>query len=156
MPDGPSLRSVAPMPRHMLEHSHGAQSCEIAYAAWSGYDSPLRHRHAVASCAIGGHRIFWLVEASDADAALRQTAGVAGGAHGPQRSQRRDDPVNTGVGVPSVGPRRWRCREHDAISGSGIMLCRLKERRRVRRGSARGECWYPAPEAHGSKRRGCG
>jgi hypothetical protein len=56
----------------MLEHSHEAQTCEIAYAAWSGYDSPLRHRHTVASCAIGEHRIFWLVEAGDAQAALRQ------------------------------------------------------------------------------------
>lgn len=72
MPCGPSLRSVSPMPRYMVEHSHEAHTCQIAYAAWSGYESPLRHKHTVASCAIGGHRIFWLIEAGDAEAALRQ------------------------------------------------------------------------------------
>lgn len=72
MPSGRLPLSVVPMPRYMLQHSHDRQSCGTAYAAWSGYDSPLRHQHAVSSCAIGGHRIFWLVEAGDAEAALRQ------------------------------------------------------------------------------------
>jgi hypothetical protein len=60
------------MPSYVLEHSHEAESCGVAYAAWSGYDSPLRRRPAIASCVTGGHRIFWFVEADDADAALRQ------------------------------------------------------------------------------------
>ena len=72
MPRPPPSRSVAAMPRYMLEHSHEARSCATAYAAWSGYDSPLRRRRTVATCAVGGHRIFWLVQASDADSAVRQ------------------------------------------------------------------------------------
>lgn len=72
MPGEPPPPSVATMPRYLLEHSHEAHSCATAYAAWSGYDSPLRHQHAIATCASGAHRMFWLVEASDAEAALHQ------------------------------------------------------------------------------------
>jgi len=64
--------TVAIMATWVLAHAHEAVSCEIAYAAWSGYDSPLRRRSAIASCASGGHRIFWVVEAVDRDAALAQ------------------------------------------------------------------------------------
>lgn len=42
------------------------------YAAWNGFESPLRGRRAMASCATGGHRMFWTVEARDASAALAQ------------------------------------------------------------------------------------
>jgi hypothetical protein len=60
------------MPKFVLAHSHQSRSCGTAYAAWSGFDSPLRHKPAVSSCGIGGHRIFWVVEASDAGSALTQ------------------------------------------------------------------------------------
>lgn len=40
------------------------------YAAWKGFDSPLRHVAALASCLQGGHAIWWDVQAVDADAAL--------------------------------------------------------------------------------------
>lgn len=39
------------------------------FAAFSGYDSPLRHRTALSSCQFGGHAIWWEVQApSEADA----------------------------------------------------------------------------------------
>jgi hypothetical protein len=60
------------MPKFVLAHSHEARSCETAYAAWSGFESPLRQKSAVSSCAIGGHRIFWVVDARDSGSALAQ------------------------------------------------------------------------------------
>ncbi len=44
----------------------------MAYAAWRGFPSPLRGRDVTASCAAGDHRMFWTVEAADADRALAQ------------------------------------------------------------------------------------
>ena len=41
------------------------------FAAWQGFASPLRHRVTVASCASGGHEIWWDVEAGSAEEALR-------------------------------------------------------------------------------------
>ena len=40
------------------------------FAAWTGHESPLRHRAAVASCVFGGHAICWTVEAASEGAAL--------------------------------------------------------------------------------------
>jgi hypothetical protein len=61
----------------MLSHSHRPDECRVAFAAWRGFDSPLRHDHALGSCAapggaVGVHRIWWTVEARDRDAALAQ------------------------------------------------------------------------------------
>jgi hypothetical protein len=42
------------------------------FAAWNGFASPLRHRATVASCATGGHEIWWDVSAGSADDALAQ------------------------------------------------------------------------------------
>jgi hypothetical protein len=62
------------MPRFMLEHTHAREECRIAFAAWRGFDSPLRHRLAPASCGVTGnggpHRLWWTVEAPDEQAAL--------------------------------------------------------------------------------------
>jgi hypothetical protein len=60
------------MPTYHLAHRHDPQECRIAFAAWKGFDSPLRHRATLGSCAKGGHRLFWVVEAPDANAALAQ------------------------------------------------------------------------------------
>lgn len=60
------------MARFMLRHSHGAEECRTAYAAWNGFESPLRHHETLASCGRGGHSIFWTVEARDDRAALAQ------------------------------------------------------------------------------------
>ena len=64
--------SVVAVPRYMLSHSHEPGECPVAFAAWAGFDSPLRHGTAAASCATGGHRIFWTVEADGAAQALAQ------------------------------------------------------------------------------------
>jgi len=60
------------MPRFLLHHGHEPAECGIAFAAWRGYASPLRHRAVVAGCRHGGHELWWLVEAPGADAALAQ------------------------------------------------------------------------------------
>ena len=65
------------MPRFMLVHSHRPDECRIAFAAWRGFDSPLRHVATPGSCAAsagdaGTHRIWWAVDAPDEEAALAQ------------------------------------------------------------------------------------
>lgn len=52
-----------------LDHRHRPDECAAAFAAWSGFESPLRHRSAAATCLTGGHRLFWRVEAADTGAA---------------------------------------------------------------------------------------
>ena len=42
----------------------------MAFAAFKGHDSPLRHRSTLASCISGGHSIWWTVEAAGADDAF--------------------------------------------------------------------------------------
>ena len=41
----------------VLAHHHEAADCRVAYAAWKGFDSPLRRKHTMASCASGEHHI---------------------------------------------------------------------------------------------------
>ena len=60
------------MPSYLLEHSHEAAECEAAFAAWRGFDSPLRGSATASTCLSGGHRLWWRVEAADAEAALGQ------------------------------------------------------------------------------------
>lgn len=61
---------VAWMRRFLLNHRHRPRECRAAYAAWNGFESPLRAREAVSSCASGEHRIVWTVEAEDMQRAL--------------------------------------------------------------------------------------
>jgi hypothetical protein len=56
----------------MLSHQHRPEECRIAVAAWKGYLSPLRGGNPLGSCAIGGHRLWWTVDASDSESALSQ------------------------------------------------------------------------------------
>ncbi len=42
----------------------------MAFAAWNGFDSPLRHQPTLGSCPTGGHMLWWEVEAQDAASAL--------------------------------------------------------------------------------------
>ncbi|MHB1584572.1 MAG: hypothetical protein ACYCU7_18550 [Acidimicrobiales bacterium] len=58
------------MPTYQLLHQHQPDECRFAYAAWNGFSSPLRHQAALSSCARGGHRIWWTVEADGPEAAL--------------------------------------------------------------------------------------
>ncbi len=53
------------MTRYMLSHRHLPEECATAFASWHGFDSPLRHRPALASCERGGHELWWTVEAAD-------------------------------------------------------------------------------------------
>jgi hypothetical protein len=63
------------MAMFLLCHGHDPSECRFAYAAWKGFTSPLRHRPALATCASGGHRLWWRVEAPDPVAALAQLPG---------------------------------------------------------------------------------
>jgi hypothetical protein len=64
--------SVAVVATYLLAHTHGESDCRVAYAAWRGYESPLRGQSAIASCASGEHRMFWTVHADNASEALKQ------------------------------------------------------------------------------------
>jgi hypothetical protein len=56
----------------VLAHTHEPAQCSAAFAAWHGFESPLRQQRVLSSCVRGGHGLFWLVEADDARAALEQ------------------------------------------------------------------------------------
>lgn len=60
------------MAKFILTHRHEPEECRSAYAAWNGFESPLRHHDTLASCGRGGHRIFWTVQAPDEREALAQ------------------------------------------------------------------------------------
>jgi len=59
------------MPRFLLQHRHEPHQCGVAFAAFKGHDSPLRHCAVLASCLSGGHAIWWAVEAASEEDALR-------------------------------------------------------------------------------------
>jgi hypothetical protein len=56
----------------ILCHEHRPEECRIAIAAWKDYRSPLRGWRPLGSCASGGHRLWWTVQATDGAAALAQ------------------------------------------------------------------------------------
>ena len=58
------------MATFVLHHRHGPAECAVAFAAWKGFDSPLRHSSAFASCYHGGHEVWWTVDAAGHEAAL--------------------------------------------------------------------------------------
>ena len=58
------------MPVFLLNHQHQPQDCAAAFAAWQGFDSPLRHGHVPSSCLVGGHGLWWQVNAPDRAGAL--------------------------------------------------------------------------------------
>jgi hypothetical protein len=60
------------MPDFILSHRHEAHECAVAAASWKGFSSPLRRSRPLGSCATGGHRLWWTVEAADRSAALAQ------------------------------------------------------------------------------------
>lgn len=55
---------------YLLHHRHESEECPAAYAAWKGFDSPLRGQEARSSCRWGGHEIWWDLKATDAGMAL--------------------------------------------------------------------------------------
>lgn len=56
----------------MLSHTHEPEECQVAFAAWRGYQSPLRGHSTLGSCVEGGHSLWWTVEAPDEQDALAQ------------------------------------------------------------------------------------
>ena len=62
-----NIRSMA---RYLLRHRHQPRERGVVFASFEGHQSPLRDQAALASCHIGGHEIWWTVQAeTDADAA---------------------------------------------------------------------------------------
>lgn len=68
----PGRSVITVMATFILAHAHDEAECRVVYAAWRGYDSPLRGLGAMASCATGDHRIYWTVDAAGASEALQQ------------------------------------------------------------------------------------
>jgi hypothetical protein len=58
------------MPSYLLHHRHEPHECGVAFAAFRGFASPLRHKTTLASCRSGGHSIWWTVEATSEENAL--------------------------------------------------------------------------------------
>ena len=58
------------MPRFLIHHQHEPRECGVAYASFKGCGSSVRHLPAIASCAFGGHAIWWTVEAAGENEAL--------------------------------------------------------------------------------------
>ena len=58
------------MARFLLHHRHEAGECGVVFTSLRGHESSLRHQAALATCAFGGHAIFWAVEAADESQAL--------------------------------------------------------------------------------------
>ena len=58
------------MPTFLLHHRHEPGECAAAFAAWTGFASPLRHCPAETTCLTGDHSVWWRVQAADAEAAL--------------------------------------------------------------------------------------
>ena len=58
------------MPRYLLHHHHEPPECGPAFAAWKGFDSPLRRHLTFGSCLQGGHSIWWNVAAASETEAL--------------------------------------------------------------------------------------
>jgi hypothetical protein len=58
------------MPCFLIQHRHDPEECGAVFASFKGHESPLRRHATVASCAFGGHAIWWRVEAATATEAL--------------------------------------------------------------------------------------
>jgi hypothetical protein len=58
------------MPSFLIQHRHEPDECGTAFAAWHGFQSPLRRQAALASCDRGDHAIYWMVSATTAEDAL--------------------------------------------------------------------------------------
>ena len=55
---------------YLLTHRHAPEKCGVAYAAFKGQATPLRHAATWSSCAAGGHEIWWVVQAPSEEEAL--------------------------------------------------------------------------------------
>ena len=69
---GRRSRKLAAMPEYILHHHHEPHECDAAFAAWTGFKSPLRGRAAASTCLTGGHALWLRVHARNAGCALAQ------------------------------------------------------------------------------------
>jgi len=67
---GASAGKLRSMPRFLIHHCHERRECGVVFAAFRGHESPLRRQATLASCAFGGHAIWWSVEATGEAEAL--------------------------------------------------------------------------------------
>jgi hypothetical protein len=67
---GQRAHEAGGVPSYLLHHRHEPRECGVAFAAFRGHESPLRHRATLGSCQWGGHAIWWRVEAASGDLAL--------------------------------------------------------------------------------------
>jgi len=65
-------REASAIPTFLLHHRHAPAECRATFAAWKGFDSPLRQTSTFSSCPQGGHELYWRVEAADPAAARAQ------------------------------------------------------------------------------------
>jgi hypothetical protein len=72
---GRGRASIPHVPVFLLSHRHEPGECAAAFAAWRGFDSPLRHARVPSSCLAGGHGLWWRVEAPDLAGALALLPG---------------------------------------------------------------------------------
>jgi hypothetical protein len=63
-------RKLAAMPEFILHHQHEPDECAAAFAAWTGFESPLRGLPAASTCLSGGHALWLRVQANDIGSAL--------------------------------------------------------------------------------------
>jgi hypothetical protein len=70
MSRGGRTGTLSVMPSFLLHHTHTADECAAAFAAWHGFASPLRSQAAASTCLAGGHALWWRVQATSANAAL--------------------------------------------------------------------------------------
>ncbi len=85
MSHGGRTGTLSAMPSFLLHHTHTADECAAAFAAWHGFASPLRSLPAASTCLAGGHAIWWRVQAPSVNAALallppyvaRRTSAIA-------------------------------------------------------------------------------
>jgi hypothetical protein len=70
MSRGPCGGTIDAMPCFLIHHRHESRDCGVVFAAFKGHESALRHRATIASCAFGGHSIWWSVEARGEEEAL--------------------------------------------------------------------------------------
>ncbi len=64
-------RKLCLMPRYLLQNRHLPHECGVVFTSFKGHESPLRHHATLASCRSGGHAIWWTVEATSEQDALR-------------------------------------------------------------------------------------
>jgi hypothetical protein len=67
---GRGFGDAAAMSSFLLHHRHTACECAAAFAAWRGFDSPLRRHWVPSTCLEGGHAVWWRVDAPNPQAAL--------------------------------------------------------------------------------------